>query len=77
MEIWFTMIKLCYYGKTMVLWKKDTMEEIIVLYQNIMELRMQKEKNMLDYYKLWFLMEKTVNIPKQLKFLNKYIALEL
>ena len=45
-----------------------------------MELRSTKEKNMVDYQKLWIIVQKKTpnsNIPKQLKFLNKYLASEL
>ena len=56
MELWFTMEKLCYYGK-----RYGTMEKTMLLWKNYgiywsktVELRIKKEKNsIVDYKKLW------------------------
>ena len=76
--------KLWYYGQTYGTLEKNygTMDKPMWLYRKLwktMELRFTNEENMVDYQKLYELYnEKTYgSIPNQLKFLNKFIALEL
>ena len=72
------MENLWYYGKTIVIWKKyGTMEITMVLYRKLLIFDLpRKNHGRLPKTKKLF-GEKNDKIPKQLKILHKFIALEL
>ena len=74
MELWCTMEKIWSYGKSY-----GIMEKNYGTIPRIMKLRFTKKKKIVDYQKLRIFIynEKTWgNIPEELNFLIKYIALE-
>ena len=57
-----------------------TMKKTMALYGSLwnFDLRRKQHRRLSKTMKLWFTLEKNNgNIPKQFKFLNKYIALDL